>query len=61
MRVDVDEARCHRESSGVDLLAAAAVYATDGGDATVLHRNVGVAGAASRAIDHGSVAHDQVV
>ena len=33
MRVDVDEARCHRESSGVDLLAAAAVYATDGGDA----------------------------
>ena len=59
--VDVDEARRHRETLGVDLLAACAFDAAHGGDPAVLNGNVGLARLGSGAIDHGAVAHHQIV
>ena len=58
--VDVDEARCHREPLGVDLLAAGAWDAADGGDLAILHRDIGRARFAAGPVKHGAVAHHQI-
>ena len=61
MGVDVDEARRHREALGVDLLATAAADAAHGGDLAILNRDIYLARLGSGAVDHRSVAHDQIV
>ena len=61
MGVDVDEARRHREPLGVDLLAAGAGDAADGGDAAVLDRDIGLARIAAGAVEHRAVAYHHVV
>ena len=58
--VDVDEARRDGEALGVDLLAPGAGHAADGGDAAVLHGDVGLARRTARAVEHGAVAHHQI-
>jgi hypothetical protein len=58
--VDVDEARRHDEAPGVDLLAARARHATDGGYAAFLDRDVALAWLAAGAVDDGAVADDEV-
>ena len=60
VRVDVDEARRHREPLGVDLLAPSAAHTTDGDDPPILHRDVGRARLAAAAIEHGAAAHHEV-
>ena len=58
--VDVDEARRDRQPLGVDLLAPGAGNAADGGDAAVLHGDIGLARRTARAVEHGAVAHHQI-
>ena len=60
VRVDVDEARRHREAFGVDLLAPGARDPADGRDPPVLHRHVCFARRAAGAVEHGAVAHHEV-
>ena len=60
VRVDVDEARRHREPPGVDLLAPRAGDLADGRDPPVLHRDVCFARLCAGAVEHGAVAHDEI-
>ena len=61
VRVHVDEAGCDREAGGVDLFAALIVDDADLGDACAVDRNVGDDGASAQAVDHGSLANDEIV
>ena len=65
VRVDVDEARCHEMTRGVDdlgrLRVAQRALVVDAGDEPVAHRDVGVARVAATAVDQGRVGNHQVV
>ena len=58
--VDVDEARRDQQPLGRDLFPARAGDLADGRDPTVLHRDVGLARAAARAVGDRAAANDQI-
>ena len=61
VRVDVDEARCHREAVGVDGARAAATDPADFDDAVALDRDVAGERVGSGAVDDRSALDHQVV
>jgi hypothetical protein len=61
VRVNVDEARCDELVARGELLASAALDLTDGHDASVAHRDIGLTRGSTRTIDQQSTADDEIV